>query len=85
MSAARASEPIGEIAHRDRLRARRNGTNGTAALLPVELVTATMDRKPSDTTEHEFVVRLRSGRELRVRRGFDAGELRRLVEVLEAC
>jgi hypothetical protein len=75
-----------EIGHRDRLRAGRNG-NGVH-LLPVQVVTAALDRSRSkgpDPTRGEFVVRLRSGREVRVEHGFDAAELGRLVEVLESC
>jgi hypothetical protein len=75
-----------EIGHRDRLRAGRNG-NGVH-LVPVQVVTAALDRsrsKGSDPTRTEFVVRLRSGREIRVEHGFDAAELGRLVEVLESC
>lgn len=80
----------GEIAHRDRLRSQGTGNGASLVkqrLVPVQIVTATMDRKSkaSDPTAPEFVVRLRTGREVRVRGGFDAMELRRLVEVLEAC
>ncbi len=73
-----------ELGHRDRLRAGRNGVS----LIPVNVVGAPLDRsrsKEPDPTRPEFVVRLRSGREVRVRQGFDAAELARLVEVLEAC
>jgi hypothetical protein len=75
-----------EIARRDRIRAERNGKRAQpSSLVPVQLVTAAMDRQSDPTEAVEFVVRLRSGRVVRVRRGFDAGELRRLIEVLEAC
>jgi hypothetical protein len=80
----------GEIGHRDRLRAERNG-NGVShppALVAVEILPATRnlaESKKSDTTRSVFLVRLRSGRELRVPEGFDAAELKRLVEVLAAC
>jgi hypothetical protein len=80
----------GEIAHRDRLRSERNG-NGAAhppSLVPVSIVAPTKSltaSKKSDTTRPVFVVRLRSGRELRVQHGFDASELKRLIEVLETC
>jgi transcriptional regulator with XRE-family HTH domain len=65
-----------EVQHRDRRRAKLNGA--APRLVPVEVV-----------GEHRagpaFVVQLTSGRILRVRGGFDAAELKRLVEVLEAC
>jgi hypothetical protein len=73
-----------EIARRDRLRAGAS----PVALLPVKVVGARVDVRRSSlpiTAAPDFVVRVRSGREIRVPSGFDAGELGRLVEVLEAC
>ena len=79
----------GEIGHRDRLRSERNGNGAThpPGLLPVEIVPTKnlAPSKKSDTTRPVFAVRLRSGRELRVQHGFDAQELKRLIEVLETC
>jgi hypothetical protein len=73
-----------ELGRRDRMRA--GAADGS--LLPVKFVAATFDRSRAaapDARGCDFVVRLRSGREVRVGVGFDASELARLVEVLEAC
>ena len=63
------------IAGRDRALGKTNGT--TVSLLPIKVV-------GSHSVTIPFVVELRSGRSIRVDHGFDAQELRRLVEVLEA-
>src|SRR5436305_12216548 len=67
------------IAERDRTRSKTNGakTNGTSiSLVPIKVVGG-----PVPTTT--FVVQLRSGHSVRVERGFDAEELRRLVTALD--
>jgi len=62
---------------RDRECAVHNGSGNGVSLVPVEVVA------PRATSG--FVVELRSGRRLVVSPGFDAQELRRLVEALDAC
>ncbi|MCA9759713.1 MAG: hypothetical protein KDA27_28205 [Candidatus Eisenbacteria bacterium] len=58
---------------------RRQGRQATPEFVPVEVV-------PDRTTEKvRYDVRLRSGHRVRVHSGFDAAELRRLVEALESC
>ena len=53
-------------------------------MLPVEVVWSTA-QKPNSDTGHGgvLVVELRSGRRIEVRRGFDAGTLERLLNVLD--
>ena len=72
------------IAQRDGVRSKTSGskatrskTNGASvSLVPIKVV--------GSLSTATFVVQLRSGHSVRVERGFDAEELRRLVAALEA-
>lgn len=70
----------GEIAKRDRARRALATTEETDGFLPVVVRTPSLER----TEDQRLEVVVPGGRRVRVPPGFDAGELGRLIQVLEA-
>jgi transposase-like protein len=85
LSVTKFAEEIGVTAAtlyqwRRRLWRSAAGQRGQARLVEVSLATA-----QANSVAESFVVRVAGGRSIEVPQGFDEGNLRRLVAVLESC
>lgn len=69
----------------DKYRRRVDGGSRSVGgqMIPVEVIPSPAQKASSDDGDSAFVVELRSGRRIEVRRGFDAVTLERLLAVLD--